>query len=253
MLLSFSELRTDWGVLELAEEYGWTKSSAQRLLAALSAKGFLRTDPYTRRYSLGPAMWRMASLWERNGGLAKLATTVLAKLSLETSLTTTFSVPDGNHVRCIAAVDGATGPIRAHTLIGDLYPAHAGATSRAYFAFLSPPELRSLLHGRPLAIFSEYTEVNEQRLDQLFEQTVIQGFALSTGEYDVSTRALAVPVILGRRPIGSLTVMESKAQNPKSNIGDHLASLQAASEELSDMLTNRNVATKRSLRNGTNP
>lgn len=250
VLLSFNEARTDWGVQELSQASGWTTSTAQRLLASLSAKGFLRADPYTRRYSLGPAMWRMASLWERSGGLAKLATFVLAKLSEETTLTTTFSVPDGNYVRCIAAIDGSTGPVRAHTLIGELYPAHAGATSRAYFAFLGPQELRSLIHGRPLGVFSEYTEVDEQRLDVLFGQTVVQGFALSEGEYDVSTRALAVPVTLGRRPIGSLTVMERKTGDPDSKISEHLPALLAAAEELSDLLANRSVANKRSALNG---
>lgn len=245
VLLSFNETRTEWGVFELAEELGLTKSSAQRILAALASKGFLRVDPYTRRYSLGAAMWRMAALWERSGGLAKLATIVLSRLSEETSMTAAFSVPDGNHVRCIAAVDGVTGPIRAHTLIGDLYPAHAGATSRAYFAFLSPAERRSLLYGRPLAKFSDLTEVDEQRLELMFAQTVADGYALSEGEYDASTRALAVPVLLGRRTIGSLTVTEIKALNPESSLESHLPSLLASAEEISDMLANRTVASQR--------
>lgn len=245
VLLSFNETRTDWGVLELAEEQGLTKSSAQRLLAALASKGFLRVDPYTRRYSLGAAMWRMAALWERSGGLAKLATIVLAKLSQETSMTAAFSIPDGNHVRCIAAVDGVTGPIRAHTLIGDLYPAHAGATSRAYFAFLSPNDRRALLYGRPLARFSEYTEVDEHQLELLFSQTVAVGYALSEGEYDVSTRALAVPVTLGHRAIGSLTVTETKMPDLDSDIEQHLPVLLAAAEEISDMLANRSSASRK--------
>src|SRR5690606_12069847 len=73
VLLSFDEYRTSWGVLELAAEFDLSKSTAQRLLASLAGKGFLRADPDTRRYSMGPAMWRMAGLWERSGGLSSLA------------------------------------------------------------------------------------------------------------------------------------------------------------------------------------
>lgn len=250
ILLSFNEFRTDWGVLELAESFGLTKSTAQRLLASLAAQGFLRADPWTRRYSLGPAMWRMASLWERTGGLAKLADTVLTKLSQETTKTTTFAVPDGAYVRCIAAIDGVHGPIRAHPLIGDLYPAHAGATSRSYFAFLGPAERRNLLHGRPHARYSEHTEVDEQRLEQLFNQTINDGYALSEGEYDASTRALAVPVLLGHRPVGSLSIVESKVQHDDVELMDFLPQLIDAAQQLSDLLSNRTAAPQRNWRQG---
>ncbi|MHC6219283.1 IclR family transcriptional regulator [Arthrobacter sp. MMS24-S77] len=250
ILLSFNEFRTDWGVLELAETFGLTKSSAQRLLASLAAQGFLRADPWTRRYSLGPAMWRMASLWERTGGLARLADTVLTRLSQETTKTALFAIPDGAYVRCIAAIDGLHGPLRAHPLIGDLYPAHAGATSRSYFAFLSPAERRNLLHGRPHPRYSEHTEVDEQRLEALFDQTVTDGYAFSEGEYDPSTRALAVPVLLGHRPVGSLSISESKVQQDGTDLMDFLPQLLAATQELSDLLSNKTTAPQRNWRHG---
>ncbi|WP_285726775.1 IclR family transcriptional regulator [Psychromicrobium xiongbiense] len=250
ILLSYNEFRTDWGVLELAEAQGLTKSSAQRLLASLAAQGFLRADPWTRRYSLGPAMWRMASLWERTGGLARLADTVLTPLSEETARTTTFSVPDGAYVRCIAAVDGVQGPIRAHPLIGDLYPAHAGATSRSYFAFLNPAERRNLLHGRPFARYSERTEVDEQRLEDLYNSTITEGFAESEGEYDATTRAIAAPVLLGHRPVGSLSIVESKIGAANASLRDYLPQLLAAAQQLSDLLSNRTAPPQRNWRQG---
>lgn len=251
ILLSFNEFRADWGVLELAETFGLTKSSAQRLLASLAAQGFLRADPWTRRYSLGPAMWRMASLWERTGGLARLADTVLTRLSQETTKTALFAIPDGAYVRCIAAIDGLHGPLRAHPLIGDLYPAHAGATSRSYFAFLSPAERRNLLQGRPHPRYSEHTEVDEQRLEAWFDQTVTDGYAFSEGEYDPSTRALAVPVLLGHRPVGSLSISESKVQQDGTDLMGFLPHLLAAAQELSDLLSNKTTPPQRNWRQGT--
>lgn len=239
ILISYSEQRRDWGVMELADELGIDKSSAQRLLAALAYRGFLRPDPVSRRYSLGPTMWRMAALWERTGGLASLAEGVLERLARDTERTSIFTIPDGFHVRCIAAVDGGGGPLRSHPLVGDLYPAHAGATSRAYFAFLDRNERRALLTGRPFARFTDLTEVDESALDTVFEQTVTTGWAFSDGEYDAATRAVAAPVRLGRRPIGSLSLVEGKTEELPGEIREYIPRLLEATEELSNLLSHR--------------
>ncbi len=245
VLVSYSERRTDWGVSELADAYGWDKSTAQRLLAALGARGFLLADPLTRRYSLGPTMWRMAAVWERTGGLGALAEPVLARLAQDTDRTALLTVPDGAHVRCVAAVDGGNGPIRGHPLVGDLYPAHAGATSRAYFAFLPRSERRMLLAGRPVARYTELTQVDEAELDRVFDETATVGHAASDGEYDQSTRAVAVPVLLGRRPVGSLTLVESKVACTLDELVADLPRLQDASTELAALLSSTAPAAPR--------
>lgn len=250
ILLSYNETRTEWGVFELAEEFGITKSTAQRLLAALATQGFLAADPYTRRYHLGPAMWRMAALWERGGGLARLAERVLAELATTTGRTASFTVPDGFHVRCIAAVDGEHGPVRSHPLVGDLYPAHAGATSRAYFAFLDPLARRNMLTGRPFARYTELTEVDESGLDQLFDETYRTGWAYSEGEYDSTTRAIAAPVLIGSNPVGSISVVEPKVFEFEDDLRDQVPALLGAAERLADLLHRPPAPAQRDWRRG---
>lgn len=245
ILLSYNESRSEWGVTELAEEFGFGRSSSQRLLAALAQRGFLRADPYSRRYRLGPAMWRMAALWERSGGLAALADHPLLELAQVTDRTSLFTIPDGAHVRCIAAFDGLKGPTRAHPFKNELYPAHAGAVSRAYFAFIEPEERRSLLAGRPFGRYSGLTEVDEEALESLYDETAEDGFAFSEGEFDARTRALAVPVLLGRRPIGSLCIVESKNPTAPDDIRSHLPLLLKTSEQLSELLSNRSPSPAR--------
>ncbi|GAA2221995.1 IclR family transcriptional regulator [Promicromonospora sukumoe] len=250
VLLSYSETRTEWGVFELAEEFGITKSTSQRLLAALAAQGFLAADPYTRRYHLGPAMWRMAALWERGGGLARLAEQVLADLAAATGRTASFTIPDGFHVRCIAAVDGEHGPVRSHPLVGDLYPAHAGATSRAYFAFLDPLARRNMLSGRPFARYTELTEVDEAGLDRLFDEAYRTGWAFSEGEYDSTTRAIAAPVLIGSNPVGSISVVEPKVFEYDDDLRDHVPALLDAAATLAGLLHRPPTPAQRDWRRG---
>ncbi|MDN5963091.1 MAG: IclR family transcriptional regulator [Actinomyces sp.] len=237
ILMSFSDGRLEWGVSELADSTRWDRSTTQRLLAALASRGFLQVDPVSRRYSLGPAMWRISTVWERSGGLARLAEPFLAELASRTGHTALFTTPDGAHVRCLAAVDGGGGPIRNHPLVGELYPAHAGATSRAYFAFLPPGERHQLLAGRPVARFTDLTSVDEEEVERQFDLAVTRGYALSEGEYDGRTRAIAVPVMVGRRPIGSLTLLEPKVTSTTEELLADLPRLQQAARDLATLLS----------------
>lgn len=239
ILLSFDEFRSEWGVTELSEEFGWSRSTAQRLLASLAARGFLRADPSNRRYRLGPAAWRIAALWERSGGLAAMIEPLLSSLAQATRRTTLFCIPDGTHVRCITAVSGVEGPQRSHPYLNELYPAHAGATSRAFFAFLDPAFRRDLIQGRPLARLSTLTQVDTEAIESLFDQTLENGYAYSEGEYDAGSQALAVPVFAGSRPAGSLTLVESKHAPHDDELIDHLDALKSKAEELSTVLSNR--------------
>ena len=156
-------------------------------------------------------------------------------------------------MRCVAAADGQDGPLRHHALVGDLYPAHAGATARAYFAFIDRGERRTLLWGRPLARFTDQTEVDVMALEKGFTETELHGYATSDGEYDANTRALAVPVMIGRRAVGSLTLGESMVDHPESTLLGSLPRLQAASTELSELLTASTSAVARRRRSRKDP
>ncbi|QKV67594.1 IclR family transcriptional regulator [Streptomyces harbinensis] len=236
LLLSFDRDHPEWGVSDVAAAFGLDKSVAQRLLAALAHRGFVVSDPRTRRYRLGPAVWDLARVWERDGGMAHLVRPVLRSLADTVGFGVLFAVPDGVHMRCVAAVDGASGPLRAHDLTGELYPAHAGATSRAYFAMLPARDRAALLYGRPMARFSERTVTDPVLLEERFAQARQHGYAHSEGEYDDETAAVAVPVLVGRRPVGTLSVA-----GPSGFFGEHPAGvvgpLTRAAADLGRLLT----------------
>lgn len=238
ILSSFDELRTDWGVSELARSFGLSVSTAQRLLASLSIRGFLYCDPVPRRYRLGPAVWRMASLWERTGGLAALCYGHIRDVARATGANCIVAVPDGAYLRCVASSDGNTGPMRAQSSEGELYPAHAGATSRAYFAFLSTHERRDILAALPLAKYSRHTLTDVTRIEAEFDVTVEQGWAFSNGEFDASTQALAVPVMAHNRPVGSLSLGQRKTPG-STDLMQHLPLLLDTARELGNSLSSR--------------
>ena len=206
VLLSFERTRPDWGVTEVAAEFGWDTSVAQRLLATLAGRGFLVSDPVTRRYRIGPAVLRLGRLWERSGSLELLAGPILEELCRVTGDTVLFCLPDSFHMRCVAAEEGVAGPLRYYPLVGELYPAHAGATSKSYYAFLPDEQRHRLFRGRPMARFTDRTVTDPDRLEEEFIKIRSQGYAWTVGEYDTGIATVAVPVFLGREPYGSLSL-----------------------------------------------
>ncbi|MEU2212238.1 IclR family transcriptional regulator [Streptomyces hygroscopicus] len=236
VLLAFERNRSDWGVTEIAEEFGWDTSVAQRLLATLAGRGFLVSDPATRRYRIGPAAMRLGRLWDRSGTLELLARPVLDELCRRTGDHVLLCVPDNFHMRCVAAAEGRAGPLRYYPLVGELYPAHAGATSKSYFAFL-PDERRHLLfRGRPMARFTERTVTDPDRLEQEFHQVRARGYAWTVGEYDTGVATVAVPFFLGREPYGSLSLGGPEEHFPDGP-EDRLDALRQAARLLESRLT----------------
>lgn len=222
ILSSFAAHGSDWGVSELAREFHLDKSTAQRLLGTLATRGFLYQDPTTRRYHLGAAVWHIAATWERRGGMATLLNPILARLAEETSRNAVFALADGAYVRCVAAVDGAAAPMRDHSLIGELYPAHAGATSRAYFAVLPARRRRELMYHAPLARFNELTSNDAATIEAEMTDAARVGWAYSEGEYDQNTRAVAAPVFVAGHPVGSVSIGEHKHDEFGDDIRDHV-------------------------------
>ncbi|GAA2627389.1 IclR family transcriptional regulator [Streptomyces axinellae] len=244
VLLAFSHDREEWGVTDLAAEFGWDKSVAQRLLASLAHRGFLVSDAVTRRYRLGPAVWHMATAWERHGGMAGLVRPGLRELAAAGGVTALFAVPDGAHLRCVDSADGSSGPLRTYRLADELYPGHAGATSRAYFGMLSPGARAALLYSRPMARFSELTVTDAAELEELMSRVAVDGYAYSEGEYDPATAGLAVPVMVRAQPVGSLTLVGPHEQldGRKEEL---LLPLRSVAESLGELLTPRRVRTQR--------
>ncbi|MBT8163292.1 MULTISPECIES: IclR family transcriptional regulator [Arthrobacter] len=237
VLLHFDGLRTEWGVTEVAEEFGFNKSIAQRLLATLAHRGFLIADPDTRRYRIGPSAMTLGHAWERSGSLRAIVDPILRELSARTDATAILALPDNLHMRAVAAVDGSSGPLRVYPLVGELYPAHAGATSKAFYAYLPAQQRQLLFAGRPIARFTDRTVTDASALEAEFLRIRQQGYASTVGEYDSHVAVVAVLVSVRGEPYGSLSLggPEESFVNPEQ----HVPLLRHAAQQIERRLTGR--------------
>src|SRR5699024_4010366 len=145
-------------------------------------------------------------IWAGSQSLRLLVQPVLAQLAADTGLAAIFAIPDAFHMRALAAEMGTGGPLRTYPLVGELFPAHAGATSKAYYATLPDRERQRIFADRPMARFTPSTTVDPAALEQQFEKIRRQGYATSAGEYDRDVSTVAMVVRLRNESFGSLSL-----------------------------------------------
>ena len=206
VLLATDRSHEGWTVTEVAQEFGFSMSVAHRLLATLAHQRFLILDRGSHRYRIGPSAMAVGRVWAGSRSMRLLVQPVLADLAERTGLAAIFAVPDAFHMRAVAAHVGDEGPLRNYSMVGELFPAHAGATSKVYFAHLPEGERRRIFADRPMARFTERTILDHRVLERQFERIRHQGYALTTGEYDPAVTTIAMVIRLDGAAFGSLSL-----------------------------------------------
>lgn len=182
-----------WRLSDISEETGFGKTTAHRLLAALTEAGLARQSPETRRYHLGAELARLGARAARFD-LVELARPSLYRIARETDDTVFLSVREGLEAVCIDRQVGSF-PIRTLTLdAGDRRPLGVGAGSLALLAFLPEDEIEAIIAGEE-ARLSMYPGFAPDILRRLIEQTRAQGYSFNDGRIVAGMCAIGVPVL----------------------------------------------------------
>ncbi len=180
------------GVTDISGRLGISKAVVHRILTSLRGSGLVVVDPSSRLYSLGPAVLELAAAYRSNLDVRTLALDVMRELVDATQETATLSVlHDGRRVY----VDQITPKreVRMTVQVGSSFPLHAGASSKAFLAWLPAPKRLSCLSA-PLDPVTESTIVDADELSRELEQIREQGFAVSMGERQPGAASVAAPL-----------------------------------------------------------
>ena len=88
---------------EITQDTGLKKSTVHNLLRTLAAREFLVKDSLNR-FSLGPAVWDMASSMKKNDTMENLSTMLLDFSRRFPQCTLTVSALRGNEIRCLLRI-----------------------------------------------------------------------------------------------------------------------------------------------------
>lgn len=219
------------GITEIAGELAMSKAGVHRVLASLRGRGLIEFDERTRRYLLGPAVMTLGLRYLAGLDVRQLALPELRELSAATSETATLSLRTGD---TRVYVDQVT-PLREVIMsvsIGVPYPLHAGASSKAFLAFLTTEQVAAYL-GSDLAALTERTITDPGRLRRELREIAARGWAESAGERQPGAASVAAPVFDHRgQPVAVLSVC-GPAERFAGHAADCAAELVAVTRRLS--------------------
>jgi len=197
------------GITEIANDLGISKAVVHRILTSLCDRDVVIADPESRRYSLGPGVLQLAAAYRSRLDLRTLAHQTLVQLSHATDETATLSLRHGWQR---AYVDQVT-PDREVAMtvsLGRTFPLHAGASSKAFLAFLPPNEIDEYLQSQPLDALTPRTIVDRDSLRAELESIRRVGYAASFGERQSGAASVAAPVMAdtgsGGGPVGVISI-----------------------------------------------
>jgi DNA-binding IclR family transcriptional regulator len=196
ILGAFSSEQPSLALKEICDLTSLTMPTAHRMARALQANGYLIQDSVTGRYSLGPAVVRLAHIVMQGteaNSLARVALPHMERLRTLTGETVGLHIPTPGGRLCIAEVQSRH-MMRMATGVGNILPWHAGAASRVMLAFMPAPVVSQLLATTEPTRLTGATVTDFDVLVRHLARVRHDGFAVSKGETTEGAGAIAVAV-----------------------------------------------------------
>jgi DNA-binding IclR family transcriptional regulator len=215
---------------------GVASSTAHRLLAMLTYRGFVRQDPVSKAYLPGPALTGVAFSIFGRIDIPATATPIMRNLSERLRETIHLGMLDGAGVRFVVAVEGPTA-VRVASRVGRTMPAHCTSTGKVMLAQLPKSELRQLLPHEQLERVTARSIGSRTELEAELARVRECGYAVNREESEegVASVAVAVPT---RAPGLRLALNAAAPQNrlAPNQYAAVAAELGKAAQEIGDQL-----------------
>ena len=132
---------------EIARRTGQSKATCHSVLLALAKGGYVRRDPSSLAYSLGPGLISLGALASSNLRLSEVARQEMEELSQSLGVTTAAAIASGSHLIVIAGV-GPPQPFQASLPVGQRVP-FAPPLGAAFIAWSPVPDIEEWLDRAP--------------------------------------------------------------------------------------------------------
>ena len=181
------------GVTGIASELGISKAVVHRILTSLLQRDLVTMDATTRLYSLGPSVLELAAAYRSQLDIRVLATETMRDLVATTGETSTLSILHNDRRVYVDQVT-PNREVRMTVEVGASFPLHAGASSKAFLAWLPDDKQLGCL-ASPLEPLTDATIVDPQELRRELSRIRQQGFAVSLGERQAGAASVAAPLL----------------------------------------------------------
>lgn len=181
------------GIAELGKRVGLHVSTAHRLLATLSRRGYVQQNPETGRYGLGPKAFHLSQAYLDQIELRKVARPFLERMREATGETANLVVLDQGEAFYL---DKAESPqtLRVFTRIGHRAPLHCTAVGKALLAHMPEVQRRRYLQRNRLRPLTRNSITSRAALERELRRVRAKGYALDREECEEGACCVGVPV-----------------------------------------------------------
>ena len=218
-------------ITDLASRSGLSLGTVHRLLASLSARGYVRQDP-DRRYALGTSLLPLGDAATRL--LGSWALPFLSQLAERCGETSNLAVLEDDHVVYVAQAPGRH-RMRMFTEVGRRALPHSTAVGKVLLAWQDEEHVRRVLTRLGLPARTPNTLTSVQEFSAELATVRGCGWAVDDEEEELGVRCMAVPVGPGERAVAAVSV-SAPASRLAAGQGDVVEALRDVAGELARSL-----------------
>jgi IclR family acetate operon transcriptional repressor len=230
------ESEDELGLRDLAEASSLPVGTVHRLLGVLVARGYVRQNPATRRYTVGFTALDLAERIRRRDGLAQQAGPFLRELVRLTGESANLAVLDGSQAVYLAQV-APPRMVRMFTEVGNRVPLYASGTGKVLLAHLPADQREALLAQLELSQFTPHTLTDREPLRIELDRICQQGYARDNGEIEEGVQCAALPVRdSAGRVVAALSVSGPSSRLTRERVDKWLPQMKEVAADFSNAL-----------------
>ena len=236
VLVILGDTGQERGITELCKSTGYPLGTMSRIIVTLGKMKFVVQNPTTKKYGLGPAISRLATVTSDLTVLRNVAHPILNELRNRTGETSHLYVRRGPYREHVDFVESFQ-ELRTSGKIGDRVPVYAGAASRVLWAFDSDEETEAMFNSLTLLPMTKNTVVDKARLLKEVRRIRKLKYAISYGERNPSIGSIAAPVFgQDLKVIGAISVSMPSVRFTPEHIQQLIPEVMRATAELGQAL-----------------
>lgn len=181
------------GLKQLAQETGLHASTAHRILAAMTATGFVERDE-PGAYRLGIRLLELGNLVKSRINIRDSAMPLMQKLHHATGESVNLGVRQGDEIVYVERTSGGRSSVRVVHLVGARAPLHTTAVGKLYLVEDGSQAVREYARRTGLPGFTPNSLTTLAALEKELERVRRHGIAFDEEEAEIGLRCIAAGV-----------------------------------------------------------
>lgn len=194
----FANRRHPATLTEIADHFGWPRSSTFNLIETLSQAGLLYEPKYRAGYYPSRKLLKLAHDAIVEGPISERLRACVANIAARTDETAALCALSGPQTTFVEVVESSS-PIRYFAHVGQRVPTHATSAGRALLALLSKKEVTALLRKCDWIRYAPGTLMTLEETEAEIEATRLRGWAQNINGFEPDLIGIAVPMSLEER------------------------------------------------------